>query len=273
MTPLEFFLVLGLLILALAVVLLLFLTLGQRNLLRVIGERTLGLDPGVPDQIRTTKDGVDRLVSILVGSHSKGAAGENIVGQLLSVFPPDWLELGRKFNNKPVEFSLRLPNGLYLPIDSKIFSTNELAELEQDQDGRMAKKVREVLLRKAAEVEKYLDPQTTYSFCLAVVPDAVALRFSDVGYETWKRHVVFVGYSALVPYLLLIVQTVLTTSRNIDLEKLKAGLGKMVSDLEVMEAECHSRLSRAIVELTNSKTELLSRISSTRTLLAMIGRI
>jgi DNA anti-recombination protein RmuC len=80
------------------------------------------------DVERQTADSIRRLELIVAGSSSKGAAGERIVEELFSKLPTEWQAQNFRVGNKPVEFALRLPNNLILPIDSKWTATNLLEQ-------------------------------------------------------------------------------------------------------------------------------------------------
>jgi len=78
-------------------------------------------------------------------------------------------------------------------------------------------------------------------------------------------NVVLVSYSMFLPYLLLVFQTVLKTSQNIDLEKLDAYLQMAQENVGKLQEELEGRFSRAIAMLNNSRTDMstfLSKVSS-----------
>ncbi|MCI0397296.1 MAG: DNA recombination protein RmuC [Chloroflexi bacterium] len=64
-------------------------------------------------------DALRRLEAIIAGTQTKGLAGENIIDLVFSQLPADWQARNFRVGNKVVEFALRLPNKLVLPIDSK----------------------------------------------------------------------------------------------------------------------------------------------------------
>jgi len=66
-----------------------------------------------------TADSVGRLEMIIAGTQSKGLAGENIMEVVFAKLPIEWQARNFNMNGKTVEFGLRLPNNLVLPIDSK----------------------------------------------------------------------------------------------------------------------------------------------------------
>lgn len=213
---------------------------------------------------KQTADSIRRLEMIVAGSSSKGAAGERIVDELFSKIPTEWKVQNFRVANKPVEFALRLPNNLILPIDSKWTATTLLEQYSNSTDPDEQKKLREqiegIVIGKAKEVKKYLDPSLTFPFGIAVVPDAVYVLCPSVNIETSKHNVVVVSYSLFLPYILLIFQTVLTTSRTIDMEKLSAQIQTVGRSLSAIESELENRYAKAVTMLDISRRELKGHI-------------
>jgi DNA recombination protein RmuC len=103
---------------------------------------------------------------------------------------------------------------------------------------------------------------------VAAVPDAVYDLSTDVHVTCFEHNVVLVAYSMFIPYLLLVFQTVLKTSQNLDLEKLDAHLRAAEGSVAALRDELEGRFSRALTMLGNSKAEmtaLLSRVDSNLT--------
>src|SRR5258705_9544571 len=67
-----------------------------------------------------------RLESVIAGSSTRGAAGENILEEALRHLPPEMLQRNMWVGGKVVELALRLPGGKLLPIDSKWVSSEAL---------------------------------------------------------------------------------------------------------------------------------------------------
>jgi DNA recombination protein RmuC len=218
---------------------------------------------------RQTAESIRRLEAILAGTQSKGAAGENILDVVFAKLPPDWQVRDFKVGNKTVEFGLRLPNNLILPIDSKWPATSLLERFAQCEDPgeriRIKERIVAASIAKAREVKKYIDPALTVNFGIAAVPDAVYDLCGGAQAEAFLLNVVMVSYSMFVPYLLLVFQTVLKTSQNIDLEKLDAQLRSARESVETLQEELEGRFSRALTMLGNSRNDMslhLSKINS-----------
>lgn len=201
-----------------------------------------------------------RLEQVIAGTAAKGGAGENIVELVFSRLPAEWQVRDFRVANRVVEFGLRLPNGLILPIDSKWPATAALESLAGCEDpaeqARLRNEVHAAVMHKAREVTKYLDPDLTPPFGIAVVPDAVEELCPAAKAECLKLNVVLLGYGMFVPYLLLVFQTVLRSSRDIDAEKLAAHVEALGEALERLQDEVEGRLSRALAMLSNSRDDL-----------------
>lgn len=224
-----------------------------------------GIDQQVAESVR-------RLETIIAGTHSKGAAGENILDVVFSRLPAEWQVRDFRVGNKTVEFALRLPNNRILPIDSKWPATDLIERLAACDNPVERQRIKDqigvVVVAKAREVKKYLDPTLTLNFGVAAVPDAVYEVSSDVHVTCFEHNVVLVAYSMFIPYLLLVFQTVLKTSQNIDLEKLDAHLRTAEQSVGALQQELEGRFARALTMLSNSKIDMaahLSRIDSSLT--------
>src|SRR6202162_3843205 len=118
-----------------------------------------------------------RMESVIAGSSTRGAAGENILEETLRHLPPEMLQRNVWVGGKVVELALRLPGGKLLPIDSKWVSSGALEQLaEPGLDGQrraqLTAQVEREVERRVREVSQYIDPANTSPFALAVIPDA-----------------------------------------------------------------------------------------------------
>jgi DNA recombination protein RmuC len=207
-----------------------------------------------------TAEVVKRLDAIIAGTQTKGAAGENILEHVFSKLPIDWQVRNFRVGDKYVEFGLRLPNNLVLPIDSKWTATNLLEQFASCEDiqeqQRLKNEISKAVLHKAREVRKYVDPNLTMTFGVAAVPDAVYDLCSECHAEAFKMSVVIISYSMFVPYLLLVFQTVLKTGASIDLQRLEGFLHSVQENVKSLQDELEGRLSRSITMLGNSRDEM-----------------
>jgi DNA recombination protein RmuC len=152
-----------------------------------------------------TAESIKRLEAIISGTHSKGAAGEHILEVVFAKLPPDWQVRDFRVGNKVVEFGLRLPNNLVLPIDSKWTATHLLEQFMACDDPAEQQGLRDrigaAVLDRAKEVRKYIDPNVTVNFGVVAVPDAIYDLCCSIQPDVFQLGVVLIGYSMFVPYL------------------------------------------------------------------------
>ena len=211
----------------------------------------------VEDEARAS---LKRLESVIAGSSTRGAAGENILEETLKHLPPEMLQRNVWVGGKVVELALRLPGGKLLPIDSKWVSSNALEQLAEPgldapRRAQLTAQVEREVERRVREVSQYIDPATTSPFVLAVIPDAAydVCRGSIV--SAHQRHVMVVGYAMALPYLLTLYQLHLQFARSVDMEKLQSALIDVERHLDTLESVLENKLQRAVTMLQNAYGE------------------
>jgi len=218
---------------------------------------TLSARQSVEDEARAS---LRRLESVIAGSSSRGAAGENILEEVLRHLPPEMLQRNIWVGGKVVELALRLPGGKLLPIDSKWVSTGALEQLAEPgldapRRSQLTAQVEREVEKRVREVSQYIDPATTSPFALAVIPDAAydVCRGAIVGAH--HRHVMVVGYAMALPYLLTLYQLHLQFARTVDMEKLQSALIDVERHLDTLEGILENKLQRAVTMLQNAYGE------------------
>ncbi len=201
-----------------------------------------------------------RLEAVIAGSSTRGAAGENILEEALRHLPPDMVQRNVWVKGKVVEFGLRLPGGKLLPIDSKWTSSSALEEIglpdaDPSRRPQLAASIEKEVEKRVREVSQYIDPATTAPFALAAVPDGAYAVCRAAFAEAHRRHVIIVGYSMALPYLLALYQLHLQFARSVDMENLQACLMDVDRQLDALEGVLENRLQRAVVMLSNAYTE------------------
>ena len=131
-------------------------------------------------------------------------------------------------------------------------------DLEERQ--RVKSRIEAAVRDKAKEVRKYIDPHLTVNFCIAAVPDAVYDLSARVQSDVVQWNVALVSYSMVVPYLLLVFQTVLRSEQTVDTQKLDACLRSIEDGIAAMQAELDGRFSRALTMMDNSRGELRAHL-------------
>lgn len=208
---------------------------------------------------------LQRLTAVMLGSATSGAAGERVVQDLLEALPPEWRITNHTVNGKTVEFAVRLPDGLFLPIDSKVVAQAELDALDREPDpkqrGQLEHEVRKKVLEKAAEVRKYVDERSA-GFAVVAVSDAVYRLSGPVLPDAYRRHrALVVPYSLLIPVVLMAYEQ---HQHGGDLDA--ARLGRLLNDTqkhlgEAIEA-LNGHLGGALNQLTNAKNKLSHELNA-----------
>ncbi len=220
---------------------------------------------------------IKRLETVMAGSATVGGAAENLIEEYLTLLPPEWQTRNFQIGNKMVEFGLRLPNGLVLPIDSKWVGASQLDQLNGTEDPEEQKKLRDQIekqvVTKAKEVQKYINPEVTTPYGIAVVPDAVYNLCPSVNITTLKFNVTVISYSLLLPYLLLIVQTNLATAHNIDVAKIGIHLRTVEQILQELSTELEGRYSKGLTMLTNSRETMQRHLGKANSALVSISTL
>ena len=201
-----------------------------------------------------------RLESVIAGSSSRGAAGENILEEALRHLPPEMLQRNVWVGGKVVELALRLPGGKLLPMDSKWVSSVALEQLadtglDANRRAQLTAIVEREVERRVREVSQYIDPATTSPFALAVIPDAAYDVCRGAIVNAHKRHVMVVGYAMALPYLLTLYQLHMQFARTVDMEKLQSALIDIERQVDVLEGILENKVQRSLTVLQNAYTE------------------
>jgi DNA recombination protein RmuC len=217
----------------------------------------LGARQSVEDDARAS---LRRLESVIAGSSTRGAAGENILEEVLRHLPTEMLQRNVWVGGKVVELGLRLPGGKLLPIDSKWVSSGALEQLadptlDAPRRAQLSTQVEREVARRVREVSQYINPDATSPFALAVIPDAAYDVCRGAIVDAHKRHVMVVGYGMALPYLLSLYQLHLQFARTVDMEKMQSALIDVERHLDVLENVLENKLQRAVTMLQNAYGE------------------
>ena len=201
-----------------------------------------------------------RLESVIAGSSTRGAAGENIIEEVLKHLPTEMLQHNIWVGGKVVELALRLPGGKFLPIDSKWVSSGALEQLadsslDAPRRTQLVGQVEREVERRVREVSQYISPDATSPFALAVIPDAAYDVCRGAIVDAHKRHVMVVGYGMALPYLLTLYQLHLQFARTVDMERMQSALIDVERHLDVLENVLENKLQRAVTMLQNAYGE------------------
>lgn len=201
-----------------------------------------------------------RLESVIAGSSTRGAAGENILEEVLKHLPTEMLQRNVWVGGKVVELGLRLPGGKLLPIDSKWVSSGALEQLadttlDAPRRAHLTGQVEREVERRVREVSQYINHEATSPFALAVIPDAAYDICRGAIVDAHKQHVMVVAYGMALPYLLTLYQLHLQFARTVDMEKMQSALIDVERHLDVLENVLENKLQRALTMLQNAYGE------------------
>lgn len=244
--------------------------LGQAQ--RAIAE-VRALELGRVRQWEMAAESLRRLESVIAGSASRGAAGENLLARALCQLPPDLLETNLPLGNKVVEYALRLPGGRYLPIDSKWTGAQALeglADAGPAERRRLGEQLVRDLRARVREVARYLDPERTIGVGLLAVPDALYGASPEAHGEGHREGVLVVPYSLTLPFVLAVYRLALRFGCAVDTDQLESRLRALDEGLERSAGEVESRLSRSLVLLENARDALRAELAGAR---RTVGRL
>lgn len=212
---------------------------------------------------------IKRLSTVLGGGQSKGRAGENVLRSQLDSLPPGMLATDFRVNGKVVEYSLLLPDGRRLPVDSKWSGDLELAALEAASDDTeretLARAVERIVAARAKEVAAYLDPSLTAPVAVAAIPDAAYEVLRRAHADAFAKGVVIVPYSTALPTLLFLHSLVARFGAVGDVQ---GCLTDLAGVLDAVEGVLENKVARAVTMLSNGNDELRSQVGKARGSLA-----
>ena len=210
-----------------------------------------------------------RLESVLIGSYTKGRAGENIVGETLRCFPAEMLQADVALAGKRVEFALVMCDGRLLPIDSKWPATELLERLTGEEDAeqrrRLCAEVEDQVLRRAREVAGYIDAERTLPWAVAAVPDAAFAACRRAPAQAHERGVIVLPYGMLAPYLLTLYRLHLQYAGSADQAQTQARVVEISRLLDSLERTLEGKLYRANTMLANACSECGQYLAAMRT--------
>jgi len=207
--------------------------------------------------------------SVMRGSKSKGMAGENIIREILKIFPPDAMVYNAKVGSKVVEFGLKLPDGRIVPVDSKILAAEELSLLDRSDDEsvriRIIQKVEQLVLRQAREVGEYISPPATYEWAIMAVPDSLHYLLKDSIMRAYRDyHVIIIPYGMTIPYLLTFLDLHRKHTTHLDEERVKAFLIDLGHSLSKMDEVLDNKVAKGNVMIQNAYNEYKQIVSKIR---------
>ncbi len=221
-----------------------------------------------------TRESIKRLENIIAGSKAKGMAGENVLREIFKLLPQDMIVSGFRVRGKEVEFGMLLANKKVVPIDSKWVATDLLASLAAEEDESkketIAQAVEREVTRRISEVAQYIDTTVTSSLAIAAVPDAAYTICRNAHASAYRRGVVLIPYSMVLPYLLIFFNLHLQFASSIDIENLQHYLLDVKRSLDLMEDVLENKIMRAKAMIENAAGDYRLNLSSIRSSIKQI---
>ena len=219
-----------------------------------------------------------RIETVLLGSRTRGAAGENILQDAFRQFPAEMIDMNFHVNGKVVEYALILANGKRLPIDSKWPSPELLERLNDDLqepagESQVVADIERVLRVKVRDLRQYIDPSVTLTFAVAAVPDPVFNACRRAHLEAYREGVILMPYSMTVPYVLALFRLHLQYARSIDLENLEGYLQQIDDNVVALDRLLENNIARGSTMVQNGFTEAKRNLGQMRGALAALRAV
>jgi DNA recombination protein RmuC len=229
------------------------------------------------DERRRIEDDVQasarRIETVLLGSRTRGAAGENILQDAFRQFPAEMIDMNFRVNGKVVEYALILANGKRLAIDSKWPSPellDRLADATQDpvKEAALVVEIERVLRLKVRDVRQYIDPAATLGFAVAAVPDPVFNACRRAHLEAYREGVILMPYSMTIPYVLALFRLHLQYARSVDLENLEGYLQQIDDNVVALDRLLENSIARGSTMIQNAFNDAKRNLGQMRGALA-----
>jgi len=219
-----------------------------------------------------------RIETVLLGSRTRGAAGENILQDAFRQFPAEMIDMNFRVNGKVVEYALVLANGKRLPIDSKWPSPELLDRLsdglqEPGKETTLVQEIERVLRLKVREVKQYIDPAATLGFAVAAVPDPVFNACRRAHLEAYREGVILMPYSMTIPYVLALFRLHLQYAKSIDLENLEGYLQQIDDNVASLDRLLENSIARGSTMIQNAFTDAKRNLGQMRGALAAMRAV
>ncbi|TMD84071.1 MAG: DNA recombination protein RmuC [Chloroflexi bacterium] len=199
-----------------------------------------------------------RIETVLLGSRTRGAAGENILQDAFRQFPPEMIDMNFHVNGKVVEYALVLANGKRLPIDSKWPSPDLLDRLNDElqepaKEALVVQEIERILRLKVREVRQYIDPSAHL--------------------EAYREGVILMPYSMTIPYVLALFRLHLQYARSIDLENLEGYLQQIDDNVTALDRLLENSIARGSTMIQNAFNDAKRNVGQMRGALAAMRAV
>ena len=115
-----------------------------------------------------------------------------------------------------------------------------------------------------AEVAQYIDPARTVPWAVAAIPDAAFSICRRAHLDAYKKGVILIPYSLVLPYLLTLFNLHLQYAGSMDVENLQHYVMDIKRHLGEMEATLENNIVRAVKMISNAANEYREAMGSIR---------
>jgi hypothetical protein len=143
-------------------------------------------------------------------------------------------------------------------------------ETDPDRIKRLENELEREVERKVKEVAAYIEPTATTDIAIAAVPDSVYSHCKRVHIEGFRRGVLLMAYSMVVPYVLALYHLHLQMGRSIEYENIETYLTRIERSLDEIDSIMENRIARAGAMISNAYTECKRIIGSMRAATAFL---
>jgi len=215
---------------------------------------------------------VTRIEAVMAGRERRGEAGEQVVAAVLRELPPALVDQGYRVKGKIVEFALMLAGGRRLAIDSKWTASDLLQRLAELPPGpeadAVAEEIERNVQRRTREVEQYISPPDTLPWAVAVIPDPAYAVCRRAHLEAFRRGVIVLPYSQMLPYLLTVYHLHQQYASSLSVDQLATALTQIERDLESLDRTLENSVARALTTLQNAAGDLKRGVGTVRVTVA-----
>lgn len=179
--------------------------------------------------------------SVLIGSYSKGKAGEEALkSSIARLAEMGYIKENQEVGRGRVEFAIAFNDGKVLAIDSKIVSTGDIVswfddKLSAEERSQLADRIKRKVRDKIPEVQQYIDPPNTLPTAIMAVPDSVMEIVTELIPEAASKNIILLGYSAIPQLITYFVRIHGFYRIEEDVEKLQALITKAQQEISRLD--------------------------------------
>jgi DNA recombination protein RmuC len=224
-------------------------------------ERQEGTLSDLSKDIRSFQDPLDKLRRYLSGGTLAGKFGEwSLEAIIQDIFHSNqYIKNAEviKGSGKRVEFVLKMPEGLLLPIDAKFPSglyDNYLLSIEQSDDGSIKKSIDDIkrhVIKDATDIqEKYIQSGITIDLGIMYIPSESLMQLID-SIENIREiifrdsRVLIMGPNSLAAYLISVHMGFRTLALNDRASEIMEEFGKLKKEFERFGSSTDDLLKKA----------------------------